>query len=126
MLSDLTTTTWWIVAGVVTAAYVAAICALYPAGKLRRALSAMPVAAMVMAAVSAALHGYSAEVTLYLYCVLVVLLLIVFGLSAKKFVAAVAEQKEYPDRQVRVSRTALYAVAGVGVVWMAIAVWLWP
>ncbi|MFD6420562.1 hypothetical protein [Streptomyces sp. NPDC060198] len=127
MLSDLTAATWWIIAGVVTVAHAAGMYVLYPAGKLRWLTAvAMPLLAMVLVPGYAAVRDYSVEVTLYLYCVTLVLLLILFGLLAKKFVAATAEQMKHPERRVQVSKAALYGAAGAGVVWVAVAVSFWP
>ncbi|WP_328719922.1 hypothetical protein OHT52_10790 [Streptomyces sp. NBC_00247] len=127
MLSDLTATTWWTIAGVVTVACAAGMYVLYPAGKLRWFMVVvMPLLAMVLVPGYAALGDYSVEDTLYLYCVCLVLILILFGLLAKKFVAATAEQLKHPERRVQVSRASLYGAAGAGMVWLAVAVCFWP
>lgn len=117
---------WVLVAASVTAVYLVATRWCMPTPKAKRQISFAPLGGSVFLVPTAVVKGYSASFTLYLYCCVLLTIVVMLVPVRKKVAADVLEQERNPSTKVQLNTMSLWWI-GLSLMGSIVAMlYIWP
>lgn len=126
MSLHLITGDWVLIAGVTTIIYTVAMRWCMPTPKAKRQISFVPLGGSVLLVSNAAVEGYSASFTLYLYSCLLLAFVVMLVPVGKRVAADTLEQEQKPWDKVPLNTFSLYWFAFSSTGCIVAMLYIWP
>lgn len=126
MSLHLTTDDWIVIAGVSTVIHMVAMRWCMPTPKAKRQISFVPLGGSVLLVSNAAVEGYSASFTLYLYSCLLLAFVVMLVPVGKRVAADTLEQEQKPWDKVPLNTFSLYWFAFSSTGCIVAMLYIWP